>query len=175
MKATLLAVSCLLALPMMAQISSPRGPRPQVNQLPHGIQAPVEDEGLKENITIRLQGTTTTGSDIDLSLTGVGPKFSADQVVKDDTILICEYLVTETETGYKVAYVVSARIKMATNVSANSTNFEYRDVSVSGNALCTAGRPLVLVRNGEKPLQLTISKEVEKAAPEDRGDHPKSE
>lgn len=174
MKATLLAVSCLLTLPLMAQNIAPRSAAPRVVP-PPGQQALAETTGLEQNITIRLQGTTTTGSDIDLSLTGVGPKFSADQVVNNDTVLSCEYLVSETETGYKVSYVVTARIKMATNVSATSTNFEYRDVSISGSAICTAGRPLVLLRNGAKPLQLTISKEPEQTAPDKARDSPKPE
>lgn len=169
----LFAVSCLLTLPMFAQNPAPRSAAPRV--VPPGLQAPVETVGLQENITIRLQGTTTTGSDIDLSLTGVGPKFSADQVVNDDIVLSCEYLVSETETGYKVSYVVSARIKVATQTGPNATSYEYRDVSISGSAICKAGRPLVLVRNGAKPLQLTISKESEQTAPGKAGDPPKPE
>ncbi len=76
-------------------------------------------------------------------------------------MLICEYVVSETKTGYRVSYSVAARIKVATQTSQNSTNIEYRDVSISGTVLCSADRPQVLVRNGSKPLQLTITKEAE--------------
>lgn len=163
MKAIPVAISCILALPFLAQSPVPRQPRPRPVLAP---EESVEGE-LKENITIRLQGTTTTGSDIDLSLSGIGPRFTADQVVNDDTVLTCQFGVSETGTGYRVSYSVSARIKVITQTSQNSTNFEYRDVSISGNVLCIANRPVVVVSNGSKQLLLTISKQTEGDA-----DHP---
>jgi hypothetical protein len=164
MKATLLAGSCILAFPLIAQDAPRRvGAQPRA---PSGtLQSPGESEALKNNITIRLHGTTTTGADLDLSLSGIGPMFTADQVVNDDTMLTCQYVVSETETGYRVSYSISARIKIATQTSQSSTNFEYRDVSVSGTVLCSADRPQALVRNGSKPLQLTITKETEPESP----------
>ena len=167
MKATLLAVSCFLALPLIAQ-NTPRRVIPPPGVSNGAAQSSGESEPLKNNITIRLHGTTTTGADIDLSLSGIGPSFSADQVVNDDTTLTCRYVVSETETGYRVSYSVSARLKVATHVNQNVTNYEYRDVSISGTVLCSADRPQVLVRNGSKPLQLTITQE---AAPP-TGDKP---
>ncbi len=178
MKATLLAVSCFLVSPLLAQeaprerITPPNQQPPQRLQtqpqprMPIGAaQTPAEAEALQKNITIRLHGTTTTGTEIDLSLSGIGPRFRADQVVNDDTMLCCEYIVSETETGYKVSYTVSARIRVASQGSSNNTNYEYRDVSTSGTVLCSADRPQVLVSNGSKPLQLTITKEAEQPAP----------
>lgn len=178
MKATLLAVSCFLVFPLIAQeaprqrITPPNQPPPQRLQpqpqsqpqlrMPIGAaQTPAEAEALQKNITIRLHGTTTTGTEIDLSLSGIGPRFRCDQVVNDDTMLSCEYLVSETETGYKVTYTVSARIKVSPQGSSNNTSYEYRDISTSGTVLCSADRPQVLVSNGSKPLQLTITKEAE--------------
>ncbi len=167
MKFTLLAASCFLALPLIAQDAPHRVvPQPRVSS--GTAQTPAEAESLQKNITIRLHGTTTTGADIDLSLSGIGPSFTADQVVNDDTMLTCQYVVSETETGYRVSYSVGARIKVATQTSQNSTNYEYHDVTISGTVLCSADRPQVLVRNGSKPLQLTITKE---AAPSN-GDKP---
>lgn len=162
MRALFFATACLLPLPLMAQNTPPRAPRPVA--IP-GQQAPRDEAALAGNIMIRLQGTMTTGSEIDLSLAGIGPRFTADQVVGDDTVLSCQYVVSETETGYKVSYVVSTRIKIATQSGPNSTSFEYRDVSISGTVLCLADRPVVLVRNGPKPLQLTITKEAEHVVP----------
>lgn len=140
----------------MAQNPVPRPPRPRVDAF---SQQSGEAEGLKENITIRLQGTTTTGADIDLSLSGIGPRFTADQIVNDDTVLSCQYVVSETEAGYRVSYSVSARIKVPTHTNQTTTSFEFRDVSITGTVLCHADRPKVLVQNGSKPLQLTIIKE----------------
>jgi hypothetical protein len=158
MKATLLAVSCFLALPLIAQ-EAPRAPQPRRSS--GTLQIPSEAEALKENITIRLHGTTTTGTEIDISLSGIGPSFTADQVVNDDTMLNCQYVVSETETGYRVTYSVGVRIKIAAHKTQNSTNYEYRDVVISGTVLCSVDRPQVLVRNGSNPLQLTITKEAE--------------
>jgi hypothetical protein len=169
MKTLLLVTACFLPFPLMAQNTPPPlRPRPTVVTNPQAAGA----EGvLSENIVIRLQGVIATGADIDLSLTGIGPKFTADQVVNDDTLLRCEYVVSETEKGYRVSYFVSVRIKVATQMGTNATNYEYRDVSTSGTALCVLGRPLVLVRNGPKPLQLTITKGGEQAGASE-GDKP---
>jgi hypothetical protein len=158
MKTLILATACFMPFLLMAQNPVPRQPRPQIDAL---LQQSGEAEGLKENVTIRLQGTTTTGADIDLSLTGIGPRFNADQVVNDDTVLHCQYVVSETESGYKVTYSVSGRIKVITQTTQKSTNIEFQDVSISGTVLCLAGRPKVIVRNGSKPLQLTIIKDAE--------------
>jgi hypothetical protein len=158
MKTLILATACFMPMLLMAQNPVPRQPRPRADAL---SQQSGEAEGLRENITIRLQGTTTTGADIDLSLTGIGPRFTADQVINDDTVLTCQYVVSETEEGYRVSYSVSARIRVATQTNQTTTNFEFRDVSISGTVLCVADRPMVLVRNGSKPLQLTIMKEAE--------------
>ncbi len=158
MKATILAVSCFLILPLIAQEAAPRNVRPQI--VPSGLtQRSEEVESLKKNITIRLHGTTTTGTEIDLSLSGIGPRFRCDQVVNDDTMLSCEYLVSETETGYKVSYTVSARIKASLQNSPGLTGYENRDISTSGTVLCSTDRPQVLVSNGSKPLQLTITED----------------
>jgi hypothetical protein len=175
MKAILLAVSCFLTLPLIAQDSSTRPNRPRIVEPPQSGFAPVmpppsvrrdtapapqQPAELTHNITIRLQGTTTNGDEIDLSLSGIGPSFNSDQSIDNDT-LSCEYLVAETETGYKVTYRVSKRIKIATENSAGTTKYEFMDVTLSNTVLCAEGRPLVLLLNGAKALKLTITKEAE--------------
>ncbi len=172
MKALLFATVCLLTLPLAAQNSPPsrivpprQGSAPAID-----LQASGDENALNHNIQIRLQGTTTTGADIDLSLTGVGPKFAADQVINDDTVLSCQYVVRKTETGYKVSYIVSTQMK----VSTGSGSFQYRDVPISGTVLCSLNQPVILVKNGQKPLQLTISTEVVKDRSEESAPEPKS-
>lgn len=110
---------------------------------------------------IRLNGTTTTGADVDLSLSGIGPRFIADQVVNDDTLLMCQYEVSEVDTGYRVSYTVGARIKIPTQGNSNTTSYEYRDITVIGTILCSKDTPQVLVRNGTKSLNLTITENTE--------------
>ncbi len=84
MKAILLAFSCFLALPLIAQDDSNRAPRSRIimpAQSGSGVPGmpqqivrrdpapePQQPEDLTHNITLRLQGTTANGNDIDLSL-----------------------------------------------------------------------------------------------------------
>lgn len=107
---------------------------------------------------IRLQGTTPAGIDIDVSLTGIGPRFKTDQMLDDGTVAQCEYVVSDNGNGYKVSYSLSVRVKVAMQPGPNAS-FQYQDVSTSGTVLCVESRPLVLARNGSKPLQLTITKD----------------
>ncbi len=96
-----------------------------------------------------------------ISLSGIGPRFNADQTIDEDTILNCEYMVSETDKGYKVTYNISTRIKVATEISAGTTKYEYMSVRSSNTVLCAEGRTQVLVLNGDKSLKLTITKEAE--------------
>ena len=155
MKAILSILAALLVLPLAAQ-EGQRPPRPRGT--PPGNVSAGEDGGLGHNITIRLQGTTTTGNEIDLELTGSGPTFTAQQIAgKEESVLRCEYRVRETEGGYHVFYSVGTQIKVPTSVHKDSTNYEYRDVTIIGSVLCSAGKPVAIVRNGGKPLELVVS------------------
>lgn len=158
MKTILSAFFCLLALPLMAQDA--RVPRLRVPPpMPYAEtrETARQQESLEKNITIRLHGTTTNGDEIDFSVSGIGPEFMGQQVIDGDTILVCDYTVSATAKGFKVSYSVGSRIKVATEAVANTTNYKYRDISISGTILCSAGRAHVLVRNGAKMLQLTIT------------------
>lgn len=159
-KSILLCV--LLTLPTFGQTQMPR---PRVN--PSGMVQqdgqPVTDK-LQKNTTVRVQGTTTTGQDIDLSLTGLGPRFNADQMIAGtDSVMSCDYVVTESEQGFTVAYTLVVQMKVATSVNQGSTIYNYRDVSLKGTILCKPGEPVGIVKNGDKTLHLTVSQEPEKA------------
>jgi hypothetical protein len=158
MKAILWIIVASLLSPLVAQDVT-RPPRPRTGQQPG---APVMKEaganGLSRNITIRLQGTTTTNSEIDLELTGTGPTFNAQQMVgKDESVLSCQYSVAQAEGGYRVSYSIGMRVKVVTNIHKDTTNYEYRDVTINGSALCAAGKPVTIVRNGGKPLELVVT------------------
>jgi len=151
----------LLAMPIYGQqMQRPRvvpPPQPVVRAESVGVE-----DALKENITIRLQGTAATGAEVDLSLTGIGPRFAADQMIGGDAVLTCDYVVAqaEGEGGYLVSYSVGVRVKVAThtNASQGTTSFEFRDVTITGTVLCRLDEAVAIVRNGDKPLQLTVSK-----------------
>jgi hypothetical protein len=157
MKAILSIIAASLILPLAAQ-EMQRPPRPRAAPSPGNVSAG-EEGGLGHNIAIRLQGTTTTGSEIDLELTGSGPAFTAQQMVgKEESVLSCEYRVTEADGGYRVSYSIGMQVKVVISSSqGESRNYEYRNVTINGSALCAAGKPVVIVRNGGKPLELVVS------------------
>jgi hypothetical protein len=162
MKAILWIIAASLVLPLAAQdiqppMQPPRPPRQRGDQ-PQPRAQLQEEGGLTRNITIRLQGTTTTGNEIDLELTGMGPNFTAQQIVgKDESILSCRYGVKEAEGGYHVSYQIGMQVKVVTSTQGGATNYEFQDVTINGSALCTAGKPVVIVRNGGKPLELVVN------------------
>lgn len=163
MKSIVLFLAVALASPLFAQ--DQRVPRPRMVTPPvHRGDLPADPptEALERNITVRLDGTTTTGNEIDLSLTGIGPVLSAAQLVGDElSHLTCEYSITPAGAAYRVKYTISVRQKVPTSVSKDVTNFEYMNVTIQGTALCQPGKPVEIVRNAAKPLRLTVSPESE--------------
>lgn len=155
MKAILSIIAASLILPLAAQDPAPPSRPPRPRQAANPEQ---DNGGLSRNITIRLQGTTTTGNEIDLELTGAGPTFTAQQVVgKDEAVLSCEYRVAEAEDGYRVSYSIGMQVKVAISVNQEARNYEYRNVAINGSVLCSAGKPVAIVKNGGKPLELVVS------------------
>jgi hypothetical protein len=172
------ALSLLLAVALIAPLAAQNPPQPARGRVlppqagqqrppqPGQPYAPLgeEDPGAQlpdTNLTISLEGTTTTGSTIDLQLTGVGPKFMADQMIGEEgSVLTCQYTVAKEEKGYRVAYSIGVQLRVAVSVvqgEKGRTNYQYRDVSLSGTVLCSPGVPVVIVRNAKKPLQLTVA------------------
>ncbi len=157
MKAILFVIAASLLLPLAAQNPGIRPPLPRQQQGHRDVAAPADD-ALQGNITIHLKGMTTTGNEIDLSLTGIGPTFMADQIVgNDNSMLSCEYSVKATETGYRVSYSIGMQQRVPTSVQKEVTNYEYRSVVMRGSVLCPEGKPVVIVKNGAKPLQIAVS------------------
>lgn len=114
---------------------------------------------LTENITIRLQGSVSDGPPLDLSLTGIGPIFQADVVAGDKfTILSHQYSVKPAGSGYKVEYSIGLRIRMEMAQTGNSVSYEFRDVSVTGTVMVKEGERVVISKNGDRELALTLSK-----------------
>lgn len=120
---------------------------------------PVLPKNFTENITIQLQGSVNDGPPLDLSLTGVGPVFQADVVTGDNfTILSHQYSVVPASKGYKVEYNIGLRIRMEMSKTKQATSYEFRDVSVTGTVMATEGEKVVISRNGDRELALTLSK-----------------
>lgn len=179
MKAIPLLLAVALCAPLAAQNQPnnppmPRGrvvapPQPQAQPGQPYVRQDPDVKAPDSNLTISLEGTTTTGSLIDLQLTGVGPTFMADQMIGEEgSVLSCQYTVSKGEKGYRVSYSIGVQLRLPTSVvhgEKEVTNYEYRSVSLSGSVLCTPGVPVVIVRNAKKPLQLTLAEVPSPPAP----------
>lgn len=96
---------------------------------------------------------------MDLSLTGVGPIFRSDAIAgEDQSIVTHTYTVIPADGGYKVEYSIGMRLRLTSSVSGTVTNYEYRDVMLTGTAVIKEGKNLVVATNGKHELSLTIGK-----------------
>jgi hypothetical protein len=171
------AISLLLALALFAPLAaqnpnSPPRPRGGIGPSPNQQQFSQDSPGIplpEANFTISLEGTLTSGTAVDLQLTGSGPTFHADQIIGDDgTVVGCQYTLSKTEKGYRVSYNIATQVRIATNIHRGETetvNYEFRSVSLSGAVLCTPGAPIVIARSGGKPLRLTLAEVPAAATP----------
>ncbi len=123
------------------------------------MAASVVPKVLTENISIHLQGTASEGTDLDLSLTGIGPIFQADVVTGDThTILSHSYSVKPNGSGYTVEYNIGLRIRMEVARSKQTSSYESREVSLNGTVLLSEGAKVVISKNGVQELSLSVSK-----------------
>ena len=133
----------------------------RVPSRPQVVQA--RPNTLTENITIQLQGKVEGGPALDLSMTGIGPIFRGDVVAGDDPAIVTHsYTVTVVEGGYKVEYSIGLRLKFEQMVNGKVNSVEYREVMVSGTAIAREGKRLVIAKNGENELGLTLGKTASK-------------
>ena len=121
--------------------------------------AEVTPKVLAENITIQLQGSVNAGPQLDLSLTGVGPVFQADVLTGDEhTILSHQYSVKPQEGRYRVEYHIGLRVRFESSRNGNTTNYEYRDVSMTGTILAKEAEKVVISKDADRELSLTLKK-----------------
>lgn len=150
-----------VVLPSKAASSTSSRPAPPVRSTrPTVRSAAIErpSNHLSENITIQLQGSVVGGPELDLSMTGIGPVFRGDLVAGDDpTIVTHTYTVVKSGEDYKVEYSIGLRLKVE-NKEDERVNIEYRDVVVTGTALVKEGKRLVISKNGDRELALTLGK-----------------
>lgn len=125
-----------------------------------------------DNYIIQLQGTYLDSTPLDLLLTGSGPEFSMDlstprlsfrATLQPDGDRIC------------ITYQVSAStlIQMSTRSVAGSLSskaeqaphFESYRTGVTGSAVLSSGKPLVIVAVNQNKLELTVTKSTEEVSP----------
>lgn len=154
MKTSLLCLA--LMLPLAAQ-ETVRPPRPRTPQPPPpaglspSSSAAEAGQQLADNVTIKLSGRFA-GVAVDCSVTGIGPSFTSQGPV-NESILNCNYILSETDSGYLINYSIGLRVR----VPASQNNYEYRDISATGTIRCKAGKAVAILKNGEDPLILTVS------------------
>lgn len=149
------------AVPQNSKSTAARVVRPTIRAVPTSRPAVtrVMPKVFTENITIQLQGSVHDGPPLDLSLTGVGPIFQADVVTGDKfTILSHQYSVIPNDCGYKVEYNIGIRLRMEMARNGQNTSYEFRDVSLSGTVIAKEGEKVVVSKNGDRELSLTLGK-----------------
>lgn len=164
MKIIFLLVTALAIAPIVAQerrVPAPPSPRAGVQRVPSpsARSSQTNAEALAENHTIHLHGMTSAGIPVDLSLTGIGPEFSADTVLDDDfSVLNCRFLVTQIDDRPVVDFAISVRVRVPTQTSGDAVSYSYQEVSTSGRAVTPLGKPLVIAASGKGDLVLTMTR-----------------
>lgn len=125
--------------------------------------------GLEENMTLRLAGNFHGFFPLDLELTGTGPVFKIDLIHQPENegdqpiIVTIRATVTLTPADtFRVEYDLAARIAITTSTMTQPggkvmRNVEYRDVSLSGAANLSEGKPLDITKLNGQALTLTLS------------------
>ena len=67
------------------------------------------------------------------------------------------YTVVKSGEDYKVDYSIGLRLKVENKVDER-VNIECRDIVVTGTALVKEGKRLVISKNGDRELGLTLGK-----------------
>jgi hypothetical protein len=117
---------------------------------------------LAENMTLQLQGSVVGGPELDLAMTGIGPLFRGDVVAGDDPAIVTHtYTVVTAGDGYKVDYSIGLRLQVEKK-SDGRVNVEFHDVVVTGTAMVEEEKTLVISKNGDRELSLTLSKTASK-------------
>ncbi len=132
--------------------------------------------GLDQNLTIRLTGNFTKELEVDLAVTGIGPKWMADTLVGDPaSTLTCEYLMTEKDGAFRVEYSIGVRVAIPTQRPGGGpvvpgappqpqfSSITYQDLVVRGMVTCKLGEPVEIIKNGKQRVALTVQ---DPAAPE---------
>jgi hypothetical protein len=113
-------------------------------------------------MTLQLQGSVVGGPELDLAMTGIGPLFRGDVVAGDDPAIVTHtYTVVTAGDGYKVDYSIGLRLQVEKK-SDGRVNVEFHDVVVTGTAMVEEEKTLVISKNGDRELSLTLSKTASK-------------
>lgn len=136
-----------MAAPPVPQ-SNPYGGNP-------GVPGEAIDTDLKTNHRLSLTGSFGEKREIDLSVTGVGPRFNTKGLLPDDSIITANFLTSRTSAGILVSYDIELMI--FTNL--DNGKFERRGFTYSGTVLCQSGEAVSIYHNksGAQSLVLNIT------------------
>lgn len=122
-----------------------------------------KEQVFSTNHSINLQGELPSGKVVNVSAIGVGPLFAMTVPLDDEGgILSCRYNITEQDGKYLVSYSMGVRAKLESGGANGSGNFEYRDYTIEGKALCEVGATVSIFKNGEDILSLSVTEMPEK-------------
>ena len=154
MKTTAILVA-LLATLISSQgedVASPTQPaRRRVVTVSDPRQDSTDAPKLDSNITVKVQGGMGSSKPLDVTLSGVGPKFQAVLAEPPGTIQVS---VEEKDGGFSVSYGISVQLI----VQNNANNSSYRDSSVTGNFIAKVGEPFPILKVGDQSLTIEIER-----------------
>jgi hypothetical protein len=154
-----------VVLPSKARNSTSSRPAPPMRSTRPPVRPSVVEShsnNLAENMTLQLQGSVVGGPELDLAMTGIGPLFRGDVVAGDDPAIVTHtYTVVTAGDGYKVDYSIGLRLQVEKK-SDGRVNVEFHDVVVTGTAMVEEEKTLVISKNGDRELSLTLSKTASK-------------
>ncbi|BCU78118.1 hypothetical protein [Luteolibacter sp. LG18] len=104
------------------------------------------------NLSIALTGKVGENREIDVSLTGTGPRFESDSMLADGSLLTVRYDVTQTDKGTLVNYSLGLQVEVK-----SGNNSQYRSLAFSGTVLCTGDKPVEIYANGAQKLALGVA------------------
>ncbi|MDP0492246.1 MAG: hypothetical protein Q7Q71_14445 [Verrucomicrobiota bacterium JB023] len=115
------------------------------------------------NHSINLQGTLPSGKAVNVSTIGVGPLFFVNVPIDGEgNTLSCRYSVMEQDGKYLISYTVAVQARIESGRANGPRNFEYREYTVEGKAICEVGTAVEIFRNGEEVLSLSVDEILEK-------------
>ena len=155
MKKTILSIALLLACSLLQVSAQNRSVAPRQSEQNQ------KSSVLAVNHSIRLQGVLPDGGAVDVSTTGIGPKFMANVPLNQGArSLSCGYTLSESEGTYYISYSVSIRIRFQMGETNGQANYQYRDYVLEGKVICNPGSSVVIFKNGEETLSIKLVEEV---------------
>lgn len=123
-----------------------------------------------ENMTLHLKGGIAEGQDVDVSLAGAGPNWTADTLVGSvkveespiPIIATVNFVLIDSEKMI-FSYSIGMRQPVVSSIhsssqQARSASINFQELMISGNVYLEEGKPVKIYSSGEHQLTLELTK-----------------